>query len=113
MAFELLKAKLEAKKARREAILVMDKYINTLSTSAADCKDVALRKEIIDEIGKWVSLKEVYKKNTELPKWAQELITTSLKLLTLAGSVVACEIVTNRGTGDKLIIDGFKRLPGI
>lgn len=113
MAFELMKAKLEAKRAKREAILVMDKYINALSVSAAETKDPELRKQIIDEIGKWVSLKEVYKKNTELPKWAQELITTSLKLVTLAGSVVACEVITNRGTGDKLIIDGLKRIPGV
>ena len=113
MAFELLKAKLEAKKAKREAILVMDKYINALSVSASETKNAELRKQIVDEITKWVSLKEVYKKNTELPKWAQELITTSLKLITLVGSVVACEIITNRGTGDKLIIDGIKKLPGV
>ena len=111
--FELMKAKLEAKKAKREAILVMDRYINALSISASETQDVELRKQIIDEITKWVSLKEVYKKNTELPKWAQELITTSLKLVTLVGSVVACEIITNRGTGDKLILDGIKRIPGV
>lgn len=113
MAFELLKAKLEAKKAKREAIIVMDNYIRALSISASETKDVELRKQIVDEITKWVSLKEVYKKNTELPRWAQELITTSLKLITLVGSVVACEIITNRGTGDKLIIDGIKKLPGV
>lgn len=113
MAFELFKARLEARRAKREAILVMDKYINALSISASETKEAELRKEIVDEIGKWVSLKEVYKKNTEIPKWAQELITTSLKLVTLVGSVVACEIITNRGTGDKLIIDGIKKLPGI
>lgn len=113
MAFELFKAKLEAKKAKREAILVMDKYINALSISATEAKDSETRKQIVDEIAKWVSLKEVYKKNTEIPKWAQELITTSLKLITLVGSVVACEVITNRGTGDKLIIDGIKRIPGV
>ena len=113
MAFELVKAKLEAKKAKREAILVMDKYINALSISAMEAKDSETKQKIFEEITKWVSLKDVYKKNTEVPKWAQELITTSLKLITLVGSVVACEIITNRGTGDKLIIDGIKKLPGV
>lgn len=113
MAFELFKAKLEAKRVKREAILVMDRYINALSISASETEDAELRKQILEEITRWVSLKDVYKKKTEIPKWAQELITTSLKLITLVGSVVACEIITNRGTGDKLIIDGIKKLPGI
>lgn len=113
MAFELFKAKLEAKKARREAILAMDKYINALSMSMTETEDPEARRQIEDEISKLVAVKEVYKKNTELPKWASELITTGLKVVTLAGSVVACEIITNRGTGDKIITDGIKRLPGI
>lgn len=111
MAFELFKAKLEAKKARREAIVAIDKYINALSVSLPEKKDNEERKALEDEITRLVAVKELYKKNTELPKWASELITTALKVVTLAGSVVACEVITNRGTGDKLITDGIKRLP--
>ncbi len=113
MAFELVKAKLEAKRAKKEAILAIDKYISALSMSLPEIKDVELRRQTEDEISKLVAVKEVYKKNTELPKWASELISTSLKVATLAGSVVACEIVTNRGTGDKIVTDAIKRLPGI
>lgn len=113
MAFELFKAKMEAKRARREAIVAIDKYINVLSMSLPNIKEVEERKQIEDEITKLVAVKEVYKKNTELPKWAVELITTGGKIVTLVGSVVACEIITNRGTGDKFITDGIKRLPGL
>lgn len=111
--FELMKAKLEAKKARREAIVAIDKYINVLSMSLPETKDSEARKQIEDEITRLVAVKEIYKKNTELPKWASELITTGLKVVTLAGSVVACEVITNHGTGDKFITDGIKRLPGL
>ena len=113
MAFELFKAKLEAKRAKKEAILAIDKYISALSMSLPEIKDVELRRQTEDEITKLVAVKEVYKKNTELPKWASELISTSLKVATLAGSVVACEVITNRGTGDKIVTDAIKRLPGI
>lgn len=113
MAFELFKAKLEAKKARKEAIVAMDKYINALSMSLTPEMPAEQKKEIEDEITRLVSIKEVYKKNTELPKWASELLTTGLKIATLAGSVVACEVITNRGTGDKIITDAVKKLPGI
>jgi len=113
MAFELFKAKLEAKRAKKEAILAIDKYISALSMSLPEIKDVELRRQTEDEISKLVAVKEVYKKNTELPKWASELISTSLKVATLAGSVVACEVITNRGTGDKIVTDAIKRLPGI
>lgn len=111
--FELTKAKLEAKKARREAIIAIDKYINVLSVGLPDIKDREERKKIEEEITGLVAVKELYKKNTELPKWAQELLTTTLKVVTLAGSIAACEIITNRGTGDKLITDGIKRLPNL
>lgn len=113
MAFELMKAKLEAKKARKEAIVAMDKYINALSMSLTTDMPAETKAEIENEISKLVSIKEVYKKNTELPKWASELISTGLKVVTLAGSVVACEVITNRGTGDKIVTDAIKRLPGI
>ena len=113
MAFELTKAKLEARAAKRKAIGVMDKYICALSISVVETEDPEIRNRIIEEIKKWVELRDLYKKRTELPKWAQELITTSLKLITLVGSVVACEIITNRGTGDKLIIDCIKKVPGV
>ena len=113
MAFELFKAKLEAKKARREAIVAIDKYVNALSIALPTETDQEKRKVIMEEMSRLVSIKEVYKKNTELPKWAQEALTTLLKLATLAGSVAACEIITNRGTGDKIITDGIKRLPGL
>lgn len=113
MAFELFKAKLEAKRAKKEAILAIDKYISALSMSLPEIKDVELRRQTEDEITKLVAVKEVYKKNTELPKWASELISTSLKVVTLAGSVVACEVITNRGTGDKIVTDAIKKLPGI
>lgn len=113
MAFELFKAKLEAKRAKKEAILAIDRYISVLSMSLPEIKDVEERQKKEDEIMKLVSVKEVYKKNTELPKWASELISTSLKVVTLAGSVVACEVITNRGTGDKIVTDAIKKLPGI
>lgn len=113
MAFELFKAKMEAKRARREAIVAIDKYINVLSMSLPNIKEADERKQIEDEITRLVAVKEVYKKNTELPKWAQESITTVLKVVVLAGSVVACEVITDRGTGDKFITDGIKRLPGL
>lgn len=111
--FELTKAKLEAKKARREAIVAMDKYINTLSASLTGDIPSEQKKEIEDEIMKLVSIKEVYKKNTELPKWASECITTALKIAAIAASVGACEIITNHGSGDKIITDAIKKLPGI
>lgn len=111
MAFELMKAKLEAKKARREAIIAIDKYINVLSVGLPDIKDREERKKIEEEITGLVAVKELYKKNTELPKWAQELLTTTLRILAMGASVAACEIITNRGTGDKYITDGIKRLP--
>ena len=110
---ELCKAKMEAKRARKEAIVAMDKYINALSMSLNADMPADKKAEIEAEITRLVSIKEVYKKNTELPKWASELISTTLKIVTLVGSVVACEVITNRGTGDKLIIDGIKKLPGI
>ena len=113
MAFELMKAKLEAKKAKREAIVAIDKYISALSMSLLQINDAELRRAAEDEIMKLVSVKEVYKKNTELPKWASELISTGLKVVTLVGSVVACEVITNRGTGDKIVTDAVKKLPGI
>lgn len=113
MAFELFKAKLEAKRAKKEAILAIDRYISVLSMSLPEIKDEEERQKKEDEIMKLVSVKEVYKKNTELPKWASELISTSLKVVTLAGSVVACEVITNRGTGDKIVTDAIKKLPGI
>ena len=113
MALELFKAKLEAKKAKKEAILAIDKYISALSVGLPDIVDVESRRQAEEEIAKLVSVKEVYKKNTELPKWASELISTGLRVVILVGSVVACEVITNRGTGDKIITDGIKRLPNI
>ncbi len=113
MAFELTKAKLEARKAKKEAILAIDKYINALSISLPTVQDTETRRQVEDEIARLVTVKECYKKNTELPKWASEAISTALKVLTLVGSVVACEVITNRGTGDKIITDGIKRLPSI
>ena len=111
MAFELWKAKLEAKKARREAILALDKYINALSAELPSITDAEVRKQQEDEIMRMVSAKDVYKKYTEIPKWAQECLTTALKLITLIGSVVACEVITNKGTGDKLVTDAVKKIP--
>ncbi|MBP5597844.1 MAG: hypothetical protein J6Y02_20920 [Pseudobutyrivibrio sp.] len=111
--FELMKAKLEAKKAKREAIVAIDKYISALSMSLPQIEDAELRRATEDEITKLVAVKEVYKKNTEIPKWASEVISTGLKVVTLIGSVVACEIITNRGTGDKIVTDAVKKLPGI
>lgn len=113
MAFELMKAKLEAKKAKREAIVAIDKYISALSMSLPQIEDAELRRATEDEITKLVAVKEVYKKNTEIPKWASEVISTGLKVVTLIGSVVACEVITNRGTGDKIVTDAVKKLPGI
>lgn len=113
MAFELIKAKAEAKKARREAIVAIDKYINVLTVGLPNKKDADERKQVEDEITRLVAVKELYKKNTELPKWAQELLTTIFKVVTLAGSVAACEIITNRGIGDKIITDGIKRIPSL
>ena len=111
--FELMKAKMEAKTAKREAIVAIDKYISALSMSLPQIEDAELRRATEDEITKLVAVKEVYKKNTELPKWASEVISTGLKVVTLIGSVVACEIITNRGTGDKIVTDAVKKLPGI
>ena len=113
MAFELFKAKLEARKARREAILAIDKYIKTLSVDISATDDAELKKQKETELMQMISAKDVYKRYTEIPKWAQECLTTALKLVTLVGSVVACEVITNRGTGDKIITDGIKRLPGL
>ena len=113
MAFELMKAKLGAKKAKREAIVAIDKYISALSMSLPQIEDAELRRATEDEITKLVAVKEVYKKNTEIPKWASEVISTGLKVVTLIGSVVACEIITNKGTGDKIVTDAIKKLPGI
>lgn len=111
--FDLMKAKLEAKKAKREAIVAIDKYISALSMSLPQIEDAELRRATEDEITKLVAVKEVYKKNTEIPKWASEVISTGLKVVTLIGSVVACEVITNRGTGDKIVTDAVKKLPGI
>lgn len=110
---ELWKAKKEAKAARREAISAIDKYVSALSISLPQIKEAEKRKEIEEEIAKLVAVKEIYKKNVEIPKWASEAITTGLKIVTLIGSVVACEIITNRGTGDKIVTDAVKRLPGV
>lgn len=111
--FELLKAKMEAKQAKKEAIIAMDKYISILSLSLSDDMPGDKRREIEDEICKLVSIKEVYKKNTEPPKWMSECISTILKVAVLAATVGACEVITNRGTGDKIVIDAIKKLPGI
>lgn len=111
--FELTKAKLEAKRAKKEAIIAIDKYINTLSASLPAIEDNTKRQEAIDTITKLVAVKEVYKKCTELPKWASEAISTALKILTLVAGTVACEVVTNRGTGDRIVTDAFKRVPGL
>ncbi len=113
MAFELFKAKMEARKARREAILAIDKYINILSAELPSITEVEVKKQKEEELVRMISAKDVYKRYTEIPKWAQECLTTALKLVTLVGSVVACEVITNRGTGDKIITDGIKRLPGL
>lgn len=110
MAFELFKAKLEAKKAKKEAIVAIDQYINALAADLPQITDEKLKGDTIDTMTKLVALKEVYKKNTELPKWAGEVISTALKIITLVGGVVACEITTNRGTGDKFTNSFFDKV---
>lgn len=110
MAFELFKAKLEAKKAKKEAIVAIDRYINALAADLPQIADEKLKGDTIDTMTKLVALKEVYKKNTELPKWAGEVISTALKIITLVGGVVACEITTNRGTGDKFTNSFFDKV---
>lgn len=111
--FELFKARMEAKKARREAIVAIDKYINALSITLPSIKDEDLKTKTIDTMTKLVSLKEVYKRNTELPKWASEVISTALKILTLVAGTVALEITTNRGTGDKFTNNLFDKVTRI
>lgn len=110
MAFELFKAKLEAKRAKKEAIVAIDRYINALAADLPQIQDEELKCKTIDTMTKLVALKEVYKKNTELPKWAGEVISTALKIITLVGGVVACEITTNRGTGDKFTNSFFDKV---
>lgn len=109
--FELFKAKCAAKRARREAIAAFDQYINVLASRINIATPAEERKAIADEISKIVSIKAVYEKDTEPPKWLSELITTTLKLAVTAGSVAACEIITNRGIGDRHVIDGIKQIP--
>ena len=112
--FELCKARIEERKARREAAIAIDTYINALSDNLAKTFDSEERTKIIDELAKVVSIKEVYgRKNTEMLKLKSEIIITTLKILTLIGSVIACEVVTNRNTGDKIIIDTMSRVPNI
>ena len=112
--FELCKAKIEEKKARREATIAIDMYINTLSENLATTFDPEERTKIIDELAKVVSIKEVYgRKNTEMLKLKSEIIITTLKILTLVGSVIACEVVTNRNTGDRIMTDAISRVPNI
>lgn len=109
-AVQLFKAKMESRRARKEAILAIDKYINALAADLPQITDENLKRETIDTMTKLVALKEVYKKNTELPKWASEVISTALKIITLIGGVVACEITTNRGTGDKFTNNFFDKV---
>ena len=113
MALELVKAKAEARRARKEAINALDRYISTLTVALPNIKDDELRKKSEEEIARLIATRDVCRKKTELPKWVGEVLSTGLKLVTLVGSVLACEIVTSRGTGDKFITEGFKRLPGL
>lgn len=110
---ELFKAKMEARRARREAVVAIDKYLKALAISLPETDDAEIRKQIEDEIARLISCKEVLRRSTEIPKWLGEALTTAFKLVTLVGSVVACEIITNRGTGDKIITDGIKRIPSL
>ena len=109
--FELTKAKMESRKAKRLAIVEIDKYINILSTSLPAISDVEQRRVIETEIKELVGIKEVYKRYTELPGWFSELISTALKICTLIVSVVACEKVTNAGTGDRIVTDAMRQMP--
>ena len=111
--FELFKAKCEAKKVRKEAIVKIDQYINALATDLPGITDEELKTKTIDTMTKLVALKDVYKRNVEIPKWASEVISTALKIITLIGGVVACEITTNRGTGDKFTNSFFDKVTKI
>lgn len=101
MAFELTKAKIEAKRARREAIVYIDKYINACAAELQSIKEPEERSKLIDEMTRLVAMKEVYKKATELPKWATEGLIYLGKIGVQAFTLFALKKTTYDGTGDK------------
>ena len=112
--FELFKAKQEARAARRDAIQKIDKYINKLSTDIPSITDRNERKEIEAEIATMVSIKELYRKNVEIPKWLSESITAIVSTGAKVGGIIVMvalkEKLTNTGTGDKHLFSSMDQI---
>lgn len=107
MAFEIMAAKREARKARREAIEALDKHIGTLTVGLLHTADSDARKEAEDEVARLVAIREVLKKKQDLPKWLNTAVETGVKVGGVVLMVVLKERMMNAGTGDKIISDGM------
>lgn len=108
--FEIIKAKNEARKCRREAIEALDKHIGTLTIGLLSTSDNEQRKLAEDEIARLATIREVLKKKQELPKWLNTAVETSCKVGGVILMVVLREKMMNAGTGDKIISDGMSQV---
>ena len=112
--FELFKAKQEARAARREAIQKIDQHIKKLATDIPNTDDRTERKEIEAEISNLVAIKEVYRKNVEIPKWVSEsiitLVSTGAKIGGVIFTIAVKEKLMNLGTGDRNITNGIDQI---
>ena len=111
--FELTKAKLEARRAKREAIIKLDLLVNNLTSELQTCTDEKVRQDMVDTITKIVILRDCYRKGVELPKWAAEAVSFGFKLLGLVAGAVTAEVMMNRGSGDKIWSNTFTKIGGL
>lgn len=110
MAFEIMAAKREARKARREAIEALDKHIGILTVGLLNESDPEKRKAAEQEIAGLATIRECLKKKQDLPKWANTAIETLCKAGGVVLLVVMKEKMMNTGTGDKIISDGMSQM---
>lgn len=108
MAFEVFRAKRNARKARKEAINYLDEFIRDKTMSLAS-QDIDTRRQVEDEIAHLVSMREVMRSKNELPKWACVVIEGIMEFGSAVGIYLLREKAMNMGA-DKLTTDAIGRV---
>lgn len=109
MAFEVFKAKRNARKARKEAINYLDEFIRDKTISLTNIQDIETRKQTEEEIAHLVSMREVMRSKNELPKWACVVIEGIMEFGSAVGIYLLRERAMNMGA-DKLTTDAIGRV---
>lgn len=110
MAFELMRAKAEARKVRREAIEAIELDIRNKTLELVELKDPESRKAIEESIARLASIREVLRKKQEPSKIVCTLVDGGVHIGGVLLAWLLKEHMMNTGSGDKLAANSIDQI---